>query len=636
MKNLKFMSMAVAALMLGACSSSEDIADGTSENGFAENGKGYVSVTLNLPTTSSSSTRAANDNYDDGTASEYEVKNAMLIIFGCSEGEDVSAAKYIAAYDLGLTANTATDADNDNITTQLKKTQEINSISTTKKYALVVLNNNGVVIIDNGTLKVNGTEFKGTFADFTAKTVASAASFTESGIFMTNAPLADMPGSAVMTGATTTILPEISNYIYPTKAQAETYAAADIVVERAVAKVSIDVSAVADGKVNITQNEAASTTEVGYTVTGWQLANINDKSYLVRNWNQKFDEGVTSSTSGNYWYTLQSDGDGLTKSDALGENPYRFAGIKMVKITDNTAPSDGSVNDPTIPSTPYRTYFGMDPNYSSTAGFDENDVTTAYDLTAESPTTSVYCLENTFNVANQNVLNTTCMIVKAKLNLDATTFPNNTFYTLNGSTDAIYSKTDIDNKVYEKAVEMFEDEIIASTGTSLTREQIEMDEVKYTDATSGVDYAGKMIIYDVVAKVKNSATTYSLRATENGEAIITSLNNNITVEKYLNGESYYTVLLKHFGDELTPWNASNSKTESYPAASADKNWLGRYGLLRNNWYEVSVTGLQAIGSSTVPEVWKDPTPDDNLKSYISVSINVLSWAKRTQGVILGE
>lgn len=65
---------------------------------------------------------------------------------------------------------------------------------------------------------------------------------------------------------------------------------------------------------------------------------------------------------------------------------------------------------------------------------------------------------------------------------------------------------------------------------------------------------------------------------------------------------------------------------------AEENWLGRYGVLRNNWYDIEVTGVKGLGSATIPEL--TGTTDDELESYIAVRINVLSWAKRTQGAVL--
>ncbi len=64
--------------------------------------------------------------------------------------------------------------------------------------------------------------------------------------------------------------------------------------------------------------------------------------------------------------------------------------------------------------------------------------------------------------------------------------------------------------------------------------------------------------------------------------------------------------------------------------------MGRYGLVRNNWYDIQVTEIKKIGSPVVPNITTDKTPDDNIDAYISAKINVLSWAKRTQSTILGK
>ena len=61
-------------------------------------------------------------------------------------------------------------------------------------------------------------------------------------------------------------------------------------------------------------------------------------------------------------------------------------------------------------------------------------------------------------------------------------------------------------------------------------------------------------------------------------------------------------------------------------------YLGRYGVLRNNWYEINVQSIKSLGDPNVTEV--TPEPVDKKESYISVDINVLSWAKRSQNVDL--
>ena len=71
----------------------------------------------------------------------------------------------------------------------------------------------------------------------------------------------------------------------------------------------------------------------------------------------------------------------------------------------------------------------------------------------------------------------------------------------------------------------------------------------------------------------------------------------------------------------------------YPDGTAtddtkESRFLGRYGVVRNNWYALSVGDIKGVGTPVIPST--DNTPDDELYNYISVRINILSWAKRTQ------
>jgi hypothetical protein len=105
--------------------------------------------------------------------------------------------------------------------------------------------------------------------------------------------------------------------------------------------------------------------------------------------------------------------------------------------------------------------------------------------------------------------------------------------------------------------------------------------------------------------------------------------------------AYYAVRIKHFGDTDTPWNVEgqgvtaggNSLIYPNPSAGANDGWfLGRYGVVRNNWYDISVNSIQTLGDATIPAFTNDP--DDVLENYISVSINVLSWSKHSQSADL--
>lgn len=96
MKKTLLFSVALAGLMLGSCSSSDDL-NGGETGKFGADGQGFVNVTLNLPTQPQSTSRAANDVLDHGDAKEYNVKDATLILFA---GADEATATIKAAYNL--------------------------------------------------------------------------------------------------------------------------------------------------------------------------------------------------------------------------------------------------------------------------------------------------------------------------------------------------------------------------------------------------------------------------------------------------------------------------------------------------------------------------------------------------------
>ena len=104
------------------------------------------------------------------------------------------------------------------------------------------------------------------------------------------------------------------------------------------------------------------------------------------------------------------------------------------------------------------------------------------------------------------------------------------------------------------------------------------------------------------------------------------------IVEYVNGIAYYPITIKHFGDDLTPWsNKTATKADPYGTTKQSENFLGRYGVLRNNWYNITISSIKNVGSAVVPEIKiDDPTTGDKTDNYISVRINVLSWAKRTQ------
>ena len=606
MKKTLLFSVALAGLMLGSCSSSDDLNGGGNNTGFNETGKGYINISLNLPTQGKNVvSRAANDITADGDAKEYNVQDAALLLFAGTYEND---AVFQGAYNLDGLKKTDIDA-NVQISTQLTKVQEISSVSATGNiYAFVLVNKgSNIVVGTDHSITVNGSAFNGKFSAFSQLKVNDA--FAKDNLMMTNVPVVTKPGTAAFDDAT--VLADVTTSIFKTEAEAKANPAADIFVERVASKVTLGQTG-SGTSIETLSADGTPAKNFKYTLEGWNLANVNKSSYLVRQYD-------------NSWKDLKSDGtDFLTGADksAFDANPYRFAGIKLIKTNVSSNPAANK----------YRTYWGKDINYTNDAPFASDATVGDADLTLGKDA-STYCYENTFDVAHQNVCNTTTAIVKMKITPDSYT-DGTTFYTINGGKDVVYSLANAKTKVGNQFLaENTESSLKTTYFPSVTEAgKITVSDVDFSDNAGKVTFNKLVLTFTPTAG--GTATTHYVT----DAAILTALANNIKVVEYKDGYSYYNILIKHFGDELTPWNPSTKTSGiSYPSSN-EANWLGRYGVLRNNWYDLDITGVSRLGAATPEEldVKNDPTPDDNLKSYISVKINVLSWAKRTQGAILGQ
>lgn len=595
MKKTLLFSVALAGLMLGSCSSSDDLNGGGNNTGSNQSGDGYVSLSLNLPTRSGSMSRAENDNFNDGLADEYAVKNGTLILF---EGANEADATFAGAYKLNNLSMNLVGTTTDNITTTTKITQKINNglrSDTNNFYAIVVLNDNGTLTVDDkkATLEVNGEAFPSTkkISDLqNLELTKNASEFNKAGFLMMNAPLASAAGGAHdPSSATISVASKIDkDHIYATEALAKANSSASIYVERALAKVDVTAS-------KATGNLKDAPT-VQYSVKGWVLDNTNKKTYYLRNTSNSAD-----------WLKLKTTSTVPTK-------PYRFVG-------DDPTEAAGSL---------YRTYWAQDPNYAdkpTVLSTDFNTIGNSVPAALKSLSDHDYCLENTFTVGQQNQDVTTRVIIAAQIKDDG-----KTFYVVNDN-----EKDLLDADGMKKAVKsafLNNTDVQAWINKDLkTGESIGEGDLDVADITNAGNNKPTITIKST------SASKYTSSALPTADTKIQAIMDGIKVATYENGISYYPVRIKHFGDDLTPWKDSEDpvptvNTGAYPSTHQAENYLGRYGVLRNNWYNIDVQGIKKLGSPVVPEVTGDT--DDELAAYISVKINVLSWAKRKQSATLGE
>lgn len=627
----KFMIAALAAGMLTACSDSavvETPAGGGAQ--WGADGTGYVSLSINLPKTTSAGRANDNDQFEDGLPSEYAVNDAVLLLFKGSSGE--ASSTFQGAYKLPVHF---ASGDPDQITSTANITKRIKAITTgvsDEIYAFVMLNaiTNNIFTLTN-TDKVEDY----TWSDAKIKTTSGEQTLTEgtttfenvqgmiselptniaNGLIMVNAPLSNVGsqnGVAPSSGKVTILSTVDKGCIQTSAAAAASKPAAKVYVERSTAKVTLTGTDKISGNIaNALLSEGGAKLE--YQVLGIALDNYNKNSYLVRNVSG-FDT----------WYTLTSN-----KNLSL-TTMYRFVGNSDV---------DGK----------YRIYWAKDENYDNVfSGELKTDTITSptatsvhefidiKDLTPGQVSKAMYCNENVFDVERMKWDNTTRAIIKVHL---GTSGDNKDYIMWND-----------DSKTYKEYT------IATGNGGAMAKEIVGLAAFrsKYGDSfdaskvkVSITHPTGSLPNTYVVEKVTiDNGTPVELSSTSTGDelTVFNAVKSYFgTINYFAKGIAYYQVLIQHFGNDLTPWNdgeanpTSGGIDETYPSANRNANYLGRYGVLRNNWYNLTINGVNAIGTPYIPDVTSEANknnPDDQLKSYISVEINILSWAKRDQGVIL--
>ena len=574
-----YFGLAVIAAMTASCSSNEDLGTAGSGTGNNESGVGYATFTINLPSTSG--TRAGDPTYDQGTAKEYDVNDVTLLIFqktatSTSEGDYTfvekadlgNMAPWKAEGSHGITASAT-------ITAKLSNVALTNEGSTSDYYALAILNNNADAT-GAGKVKLPTT---GTYSTWNDASNADVAKFTDNtnGFYMANAPV-------FVAGGEPTTLVNI-NRVYATKQKAETNAATTIHVERGLAKVSIE----SDAFPSTITPSGTIYNEDKVDITAWKLDVTNKSTFPIH----------------------KTAGLKNTKFSTIWSNTPTTTGASVTRFVDGDNPSFK------------RVHWGIDPNYS-TALDNLSDCQGAFNVLPADATIDgaanepQYCLENTFDIEHMKQGQTTRVVFKAKYTPKDFS-DGETFYKIGNSTD-LWSEANLIKQIKAKAVEVL--------GVAETEITVDL-EATTNDIKNN---AGTQLL--VKENVKNGGTAVN-------DAQIADINAKlglkaagtdpitdpkVGIATYKDGESYYIARIKHFG-ALTPWTEGQ---ETYGTNNEENNtkYLGRYGVLRNNWYELKVGSVSGPGTPDVPTI-KPDVPDDESYRYISVSVKILDWAKRS-------
>ena len=604
MGNLKYFSLLMAAGMFAACS--DNLENAGNVNDGPKTGEGYVKVAINLPSVSSS--RAFNESTDgtlnDGDGSEYDVKNGIIAFFEGAKNGNEDEAVFVKAYDLEDLSDTKYETDNPNhVTTQVTamviEAPILSDKNNNQMYALVILNNGSSdkIVSVNGQgnlltfhedagayIRINeGDKFK-TLKEAAWTVDAVTVSGTTDGFLMLNSPLYKTEESAKKIQ---TLVPVTVHESKP----ANDVSAEKIFVERIVAKVDLELPAsTSNGKYTIPDGAYAGSevifTESDNNGLGWVLNVTNKTTKPVRDVSDYSTWSGYTSISSYFFGTSAVDGvqdswsriywakdNNYDKSYLNGSNEPDLekvnADFNVYSMDDETV-ADGSK----IKWGPY-----------STTG-------TSAKVNAQ------YCLENTDvavlttgNVLNLNEYNITSVLIKTKFNIKKTGDAGEvdySFFTI-GDLANTYTTDQFLDYVAEKC------NITSPHGLTIKE-------------------GAKAGYYEGAAELKNLISGIT------GDTYNEALNNLGKVAYYKDGECYYYAApIQHF--ELT--KPSGDIT--------NENYLGKYGVVRNNWYNIKINKVSAPG---LPEITEPVEPVEKEEGYIKCEINVLSWAKRTQDVDL--
>ena len=590
------------ATILTGCYNYDDIDTIESEvdilSCFKAEGKAWLNleIPLGYPSTT---TRATT--FDDGADAEYAVHNVMIVLFhGTGEADAEVASTY------NFTWTESMDA-----TAQVTKRLQVKSDNIEKGdniYLLAILNASPTIAANTSF-----SDLMDNFANITT-TDGSTTYFV-----MANAPLATANNG---TGTVQTLVQVSPMFFFATEDEAKANPAAHVYVERAAAKVSVglgDIPTVTNG--SYTDYYVKGNPNLVFTdqhLADYSIYNYNTQSYLVRHFN------ATN------WLSLHRD----------GSSDYRFVEPQPLPYGD----------------TRYRTYWATDANYSSDM---TNNAVKGWKEMGESD----YCAENTMNLEHMDIKNSTLVLVKLNLN------NYTSFYTtsVTGS-DIIYQlPTNPDSEEGTSAKESFARQLSSAASRRATKTS---DTHYYVSSARTIDEYLREWLMQTNTAARNWVNTYAAgdanriiitledgsgtkpgptgggratvkctqKARTSGQGVTdftalgldTYFANNITVNYYENGYCYYLVPIMHFGDTQTPWQSAASMTGSTASAAYGTNnaaYLGRYGVVRNNWYNILITGVSHVGSCNAAQLFAQMSDqaDDTVEQLLNAMLNISPW-----------
>ena len=594
MKFFKLYSLALAgALMLGACSSSDDLNDG---GATANEGKSYIAVNIKSVGTAGAGTRAdytpGSGTYEDGTENEGAISAVRFFFFNSDGSPYIMKGTEVNYKDLKNTPVTGATEEADRLQTIEGKTAAILVIDgktkTAPAYMIAVVNPKTLATLKD--VSYRESQLRDAFKDNKFVKITTDGSKDKYSDFV-------MSNSVYSENDARVCASSVSGHVEENKDEAAKNPV-DIYVERVVAKATTNVNTtngkweqISDGddagkykiKVGEIYIDAENKKDVYAVVQGWGLADENGQALLEKmidvNQNNLTNAilGITPWTSPDYHRCFWESSVGITPAGGTNSNVNH-------KFSEFTTPF-GATPLYTCPNTPtYTDAAGTDGTFTSGVNNKpyENSLTKVlvaaklvyYDGDISHP--ADICKYRGIQIlGKKNVLTQIAKDHPEYWTVDPT---NPSKHVLLAHTDLEYTRTNL-------------------TGS-------EADKLK--------SYEVRPVLKAGVKVYKKSGDSYE--TTDSNDELNKKLAES-PVQVRNEGMTYYYTPIRHL---------ANSKTE----------W-GYYGVVRNHSYRITINTISGFGTPVYnPDEDIVPVIPKDTETYLAARINVLSWRVVTSGVDL--
>ncbi len=567
---IKSYLLAGLGIMMLASCGNDEVIGNGDDNKLPIEGEGYMTLSLKFAGNDPASRADGDIVYENGEGAESKINNAYIYFFSQDTGNNFLGVTEVTAFNLG-----EVDASDNNVETKIEAYVPDNVVQTLaagEKANIIVVLNRPAKFPEMTTDDSNPSTYT---------TFNQAVEMTDdAGFMMTSVNYYDVAKDDMTTTSIPTFFTEVTKDNIAKKGDPVTKEVT-VYVERVCGKVLLK-----------TKEDFEKSEKTIVKVIKWGL-NVRKKSvYPVKVLTTPFsseanDDGILDSHLKQAWWNNKDrhrsfwakdpnyDGEGYIANPREKDYPF-----KLTKISSNNQNDDvlnGTLGNP------------------------------------------LYCLENTFNNARQTMNETTTAVVLAQYT-PADIDENATWMLYNNTA---YSVDDYINNFFRNA-KIYTDAGYLSLATNTSVEfkcgvtkVNEIDENQIGGEGFSLALTSGTTLY--AENSEKAMTQDELNALFASYAALTSF--------YVNSYCYYEIPIRHFSEvEWTEGEAPNQVGH-----------LGRYGIVRNNYYKLTINSIKNPGKPIVNPT--DPIlppidPDDKLEYYMDVTINVLKWAVRTQGVDL--